>query len=447
MPKKSAAMPKKSAAMLELLEVVEKAALAENPSNDGVSRTGGNAAQKRRAEDEGGAGAAGRRTSDADDEDEAMASAKPSKAAPKMSRRTGNEVLWTMEGTQAVAEEAGEHNGKVLPPKRNYEKIQDATGETKAEQDAVRAMVLKEWALTRDAEEQHDECVRHTAVALSGAIFAAAQKTGKNLTKEGIVTAVVRCVPNKKAMLDHFEMVGVPAGHVQVGLWYNMQTYAALMQSLIELGLATGKTDREAGSVFMFEEYTFCESFWLDLLPRLYGVGSTDRTMRRSSTCFPNASSVYDARNTLGYQNDKQAAQPAATAEMPRVDRKVFSLRALTCKLCRNAQNSNRHRFVDDRTQRRDDAAERVGPDRLNVINPGSRKQVVLPDACVKQANRWKRQRKADENEKALLRATVVLLTSALSYVAGVSVSAVLANLPAQPNVPGPSNGAGAAGK
>jgi hypothetical protein len=144
--------------------------------------------------------------------------------------------------------------------------------------------------------------------------------------------------------------------------------------------------------VILFEQYIFCdEAFWLDLLPRLYG--STDRTMRRSSTCFPNASSWWDARNYSGYQNDKQAAQPAATAEMPRVDRKVFSLRALTWRLSRDLQASNRHRFVDDRTQRRDDGAERVGTDRANMMNPGSRKRVVLPDASVVPAHLARRQR------------------------------------------------------
>jgi len=143
-------MAKKAEGMLELLE----AALAQSPLNvesvedkDGASRTGGKAAQKRRVEDEGGAGAAGRRTSD--------------------------------------AEEAGEHNGKVLPPKRKYAGVHDATGETKAEQDAVRAMVENEWVNTRDAEEQQDEA--GAGVKRSKADPNISRRTGKQKlwTKEG----------------------------------------------------------------------------------------------------------------------------------------------------------------------------------------------------------------------------------------------------------------------
>ena len=402
------AMPKKSAAMLRLLEVVE----AENPLNDGASASGGNAAQKRRAEDEGGAGAAGGAAgADSDDEGEAMAS------------------------------------GKVLPPRWSYDGVHDATAETQAEQGKVRKMVETEWAHKRDAEEREDECVRHTAVALSAAIFAAVQNTAKNLTKEAIVAAVVGSVPTKTKMLDHFEMVGVPAGYVQLGLWYNMQTFAALMQSLIELGLATGKTGREDASVLRFEEYTFEKSFWGDLLPRLYGVDSTDRRRKRSSTPFSTASAFWDMRNILGIRNAPQGKQPAATA----VDRKVYSLGALTWTLCPHLQASNRHRFTDARMHKRDDAAERAGEGRANVMNPGSRKQVVLPDASVVAAHLVKRQR----TEIAALKAAVIILSTVVSELAQVPVSAVVANLPGtnigaggpSNGAGGPSNGAGAAGK
>jgi len=281
---------------------------------------------------------------------------------PACSRRTGELLKWTKAELRPFAEAPGDDQGKVCMPRFDYVDVKKEDCATAAVHDVVRRAVGTTWAngrgTTGDAGDKHME---HIALALAGAIFAAVQNQQQletvnvRLTQEEIVRAVVRCVPSKEDMLKHFEALGAPPGFVQLGMWYGAQSYAALMQSLVELGLATGTKQRAEGLVIKYEHYIFCaEAFWLDLLPRLYGDASKERTNMKSCKLFGSVNMFYEARGVAGFgpirsnQNPKEA-RPEGVTEAAHA--KMCSLRAVEWFLKHDSEWKNKWRFTHNRMQ------------------------------------------------------------------------------------------------
>ena len=280
---------------------------------------------------------------------------------PACSKRTGELLKWTKAELRPFAETPGDHEGKVRVPKFDYVDVKKEDPETALMHEPVRELVATTWAggrgTTGDAGDKHLE---HIALALAAAICAAARNQQQQLetvnvrlTQEQIVTAVVRCVPSKEHMLTHFNALRAPAGYVQVGMWYGAQTFAALMQSLVELGLATGKKRRAEGLVIMYEQYIFCaEAFWLDLLPRLYGDASKERTNMKSSKAFGSINMLYEARGVAGFgpiHHNPKEARPEGVTES--VHTKMCSLRAVEWFLKPGSEWKNKWRFTHNRMQ------------------------------------------------------------------------------------------------
>lgn len=279
---------------------------------------------------------------------------------PACSKRTGELLNWTKADLQPFEEAPGDHEGKVRVPKFNYTGVQEEDDRTALMHQPVRELVETTWkngrGTTGDAD---DPLMKHIALALAGAIWAAVQNQQKQLTKEEIVTQVVSCVPSKEDMLTHFNLLAAPAGHVQVGMWYGAQSYAALLQTCVQLGLATGTKKRAEGLVILYEQYVFCdEAFWLDLLPRLHGKGSKKRTNKKPCNLFSSGNMVYEARGVAGFtpiHNNPTEACPEGVSKTAHA--KMCSMRAVGCYLKPGSEWRNKWRYTHNRMEPHEPAA------------------------------------------------------------------------------------------
>ena len=177
-------------------------------------------------------------------------------------------------------------------------------------------------------------------------------------TTQQVVAAAVAHVPTDAQLLEHFEEVGAPPGHVLVGAFYSMQTLAGMLGALVELGLAKGtqehaRTNGKVRRALKWKEYKFaCESFLKALIKHGCGTDGRSRSWAPPTTCWKTSDSLYACRGDLGYgpvfgrpKGERNTSNDQGSTTLAKLD----SLHNTEWGWHHKRENDQKHRWTDTR--------------------------------------------------------------------------------------------------